>query len=41
MRPLKRKGVAKGKSAKHFRRHVRHTKAPNMRGAPMRGGIRL
>lgn len=41
MRPLKRFGVNKGKSAGHFRRNTRRTKAANMRGSPMRGGIRL
>lgn len=41
MRPLRRKPVSKHGSARHFRKQVRHTKAPNMRGAPMRGGIRL
>lgn len=40
MRPLFRKGVSKGKSARKFRNHVKHTKAANMKG-PMRGGIRL
>lgn len=36
-----RHGVNKGKSAGKFRRNVSHTKALNMKGAPMRGGIRL
>lgn len=40
MRPLKRGHVSKGKSAGHFRRNVKHTKAPNV-AAPMRGGWRL
>ena len=29
------------KSARQFRRNTMRTKAINMRGAPMRGGIRL
>lgn len=41
MRPLKRSHVNKGKSAKQFRHNAGKVKAPNMRGAPMRGGIRL
>lgn len=40
MRPLYRKSVSKGKSARKFRHHVSHTKAMNLKG-PMRGGIRL
>lgn len=36
-----RKSVNKHKSARVFRKHVTHTKAINMRAAPMRGGIRL
>lgn len=36
-----RSHVNKHRSAKVFRRHVKHTKALNMKGAPMRGGIRL
>lgn len=36
-----RKPVNKHASAKQFKRHVGKTKAINMRGAPMRGGIRL
>lgn len=40
MRPLKRHGVNKHKSAARFRRGSRRTKAANMQG-PMRGGIRL
>ena len=40
MRPVKRYGVSKGKSAKQFRRNSRRTKSANMTG-PMRGGIRL
>lgn len=41
MVPLKRKPVSKGKSARHFRKHTQHTKAPNMAPTPMRGGWRL
>lgn len=33
--------VNKGKSARKFNRQDGRTKAINMRGAPMRGGIRL
>lgn len=40
MRPLRRQGVNKRRSAKVFRRHSMRTKAANMNG-PMRGGIRL
>lgn len=40
MRPLNRKPVSKGKSARQFRNATERTKAPNMRN-PMRGGIRL
>lgn len=36
-----RHAVNKRRSAKKFRRNVGRTKALNMRGAPMRGGIRL
>lgn len=41
MRPLKRSGVSKGRSARVFRKHTMRTKSPNMKGAPMRGGWRL
>lgn len=41
MRPLRRKGANKGRAAKSFRRSVGRTKAFNLKGAPMRGGIRL
>lgn len=41
MRPVRRHGVHKGRSASQFRRNTRRTKAANMKGAPMRGGIRL
>ena len=40
MRPVKRYGVSKGRSASQFRRNTARTKALNMAG-PMRGGIRL
>lgn len=36
-----RKPVNKRHSASTFKSHIGRTKAPNMRGAPMRGGIRL
>lgn len=41
MRPLKRKGSNKRSSAKSFRRSVGRTKGLNLKGGPMRGGIRL
>lgn len=41
MRPLRRTGVNKGRSARTFRKHSGRTNRKNMRGAPMRGGIRL
>lgn len=41
MRTSIRRRVNKGRSARTFRRHSRRTKGANMRGAPMRGGIRL
>lgn len=41
MRPLKRSGVSKFKSAGKFRKHVGRTKAANMQVTPMRGGWRL
>lgn len=40
MRPLKRYGVNKGRSAAKFKRNIRRTKAPNL-NASMRGGWRL
>lgn len=40
MRPLRRRAVSKKHSAKKFRKHVQHTKSPNVIG-PMRGGIRF
>lgn len=36
-----RSHVNKFHSAKKFKQNVRKTKAPNMKAAPMRGGIRL
>ena len=36
-----RRPVNKHKSARKFKRNGMHTKAINLRGAPMRGGIRL
>lgn len=41
MRVSKRFGVNKRRSAKKFRRSVSRTKAVNLKGAVMRGGIRL
>lgn len=41
MRPVRRRGVHKGRSARHFRRNVSRAKAPNLIVAPMRGGWRL
>lgn len=41
MRPLKRGAVNKRKSVRSFKRNSSKTKGLNMRGAPMRGGIRL
>lgn len=38
---MKRFAVNKHKSAKVFKKHIGRTKSPNMRAAPMRGGIRL
>lgn len=36
-----RRPVNKRASASKFRSQMRKTKAPNMKAAPMRGGIRL
>lgn len=36
-----RGSVHKGHSSAQFRRNVSHTKGANLKGAPMRGGIRL
>jgi hypothetical protein len=41
MRPVKRIPVNKRRSAGKFRKHVSHTKKPNVAAAPMRGGIRM
>lgn len=41
MRPSRRHGVNKGRSAKRFRKHVSHTKAVNVKPGLARGGIRL
>lgn len=41
MKPLSRSYVNKRKSAGKFKKHVRHTKAANMKLNPMRGGWRL
>lgn len=41
MRPLRRSGVQKGRSARQFRKHSGRTNGRNMKGSPMRGGIRL
>lgn len=41
MRPNKRIGVNKGKSARQFRNNTRKTKAANTAPMPMRGGYRL
>jgi len=38
---MRRFPVNKRKSARSFRNNTKHTKAANMRGNPMRGGIRL
>lgn len=38
---MHRRPVNKSRSAKQFRRNMRRTKSVNMKGAPMRGGIRL
>lgn len=36
-----RKNVNKRASANKFKQNLKRTKAPNMRAAPMRGGIRM
>lgn len=41
MRPTKRHGVNKRKSAHKFKKNIQRTKAPNSVHAPMRGGWRL
>jgi hypothetical protein len=40
MKPVKRYGVNKRRSAKKFRKSVSHTNKRNVSG-PMRGGIRM
>lgn len=40
MRPLRRGGVNKGRSASKFRKQTQRTQGRNLT-APMRGGIRL
>lgn len=41
MRPSKRYGVNKGRSASKFRKQTHRTKSANIYAGPMRGGIRL
>lgn len=41
MRPVKRYGVSKSRSARSFRGNVGRTHHVNLRNAPMRGGWRL
>lgn len=41
MRPSRRFPQNKRRAASRFKRQVGRTKAPNLRGAVMRGGIRL
>lgn len=41
MRPVSRRSVNKGRSARQFRGNTMRTRAANMNTAPMRGGIRL
>lgn len=41
MRPLRRSGVNKGRSARTFRKHSSRTNRKNLNVRPMRGGIRL
>jgi len=38
---MRRFNVNKSASARSFRQKSQRTKAPNMKAAPMRGGIRL
>lgn len=38
---MHRQHVNKRNSAHQFKQNTKRTKAPNMKGAPMRGGIRL
>lgn len=41
MRPSRRSGVSKGKSARSFRKQSGRTKGANMAPPPMRGGYRF
>lgn len=41
MRPLSRGGANKRSGARKFRSQISRTKAVNLSGMPMRGGIRL
>lgn len=41
MRPVKRYGVNKGRSARKFRHSAGRTKMANLHPGPMRGGIRM
>lgn len=41
MRPSRRFGANKRKSARRFRKNARRTKAPNMAPPPQRGGYRF
>lgn len=36
-----RRHVSKHRSARKFKRDIKHTKAANVKAMPMRGGIRL
>lgn len=38
---MRRSHVNKGNSSRNFKRNISRTKAPNMTGAPQRGGWRL
>lgn len=41
MRPVRRYGVNKRKSARRFRKNARRTKGANMAPPPQRGGYRF
>lgn len=41
MRPVARRPVSKGSSARQFSRNTRTVASANMAGSPMRGGWRL
>jgi len=41
MRPVRRSGVNKGRSARQFRKKVARTHGKNLSVMPMRGGWRL